>query len=152
MDGIKYAVVRGKSLRLLGKNQSLMKYQNPEDVFAPYAHLWTYCENCETSIYKKYAQKNKYICQHGAFHLPMESLDRIESLIDSGTWDPTDENMLSIDPYEILRKKIHIEDFEQSGKWKCRYFLDNNDLLQDKEFDYFDFRQIWEEYIEGFFL
>lgn len=75
---------------------------------------------------------------------------QIESLIDSGTWDPTDENMLSIDPYEILRKKIHIEDFEQSGKWKCRYFLDNNDLLllQDKEFDYFDFRQIWEEYIE----
>ena len=34
MDGIKYAVVRGKSLRLLGKNESLMKYQNPEDVFA----------------------------------------------------------------------------------------------------------------------
>jgi hypothetical protein len=69
-------------------------------------------------------------------------------LIDSGTWDPTDENMVSIDPYEILRKKIQIEDFEQSGKWKCRYFLSNNDLLQDKEFDYFDFRQIWEEYIE----
>ena len=82
MDGIKYAVVRGKSLRLLGKNESLMKYQNPEDVFARQAHLWTYCENCETSIYKKYAQKNKSICQHGAFHLPMESLDRIESLID----------------------------------------------------------------------
>ena len=56
--------------------------------------------------------------------------------------------MVSIDPYEILRKKIQIEDFEQSGKWKCRYFLSNNDLLQDKEFDYFDFRQIWEEYIE----
>lgn len=27
--------------------------------------------------YKKYAQKNKYICKHCAFHLPMESLDRI---------------------------------------------------------------------------
>jgi len=27
----------------------------------------------------------------------MESFDRIESLIDSGTWSPTDENMVSID-------------------------------------------------------
>ena len=47
--------------------------------------------------YQKYAQKNKYICQHCAFHLPMESFDRIESLIDSSTWSPTDENMVSID-------------------------------------------------------
>jgi acetyl-CoA carboxylase beta subunit len=42
-------------------------------------------------------KKNKDICQHCAFHLPMESFDRIESLIDSGTWSPTDENMVSID-------------------------------------------------------
>nr|YP_010290890.1 acetyl-CoA carboxylase carboxyltransferase beta subunit [Gahnia tristis]ULQ66048.1 acetyl-CoA carboxylase carboxyltransferase beta subunit [Gahnia tristis] len=96
------------------KNTSLIKYQNPEDVFAPYAHLWTYCENCETSIYKQYAQKNKYICKHCAFHLPMESSDRIESLIDWGTWDPTDENLVSIDPYEILRNnKIRKEEFEE---------------------------------------
>ena len=83
--------------KVFGKNQSFIKYQNQDDVFGPYAHLQTYCENYETSIYKKYAQKNKYICQHCRFHLRMESFDRIESLIDSGTWSPTDENMVSID-------------------------------------------------------
>ena len=83
--------------KVFGKNQSFIKHQNQDDVFGPYAHLQTYCENCETSIYKKYAQKNKYICQHCGFHLRMESFDRIESLIDSGTWSPTDENMVSID-------------------------------------------------------
>jgi hypothetical protein len=92
---------------------------DPKDVFAPYAHLWTFCKNCETSIYKQYAQKNKYICQHCAFHLPMESFDRIESLIDSGTWDSTDENMVSTDPYEILRKNLasaYDEDANQNSK------------------------------------
>lgn len=62
--------------------------------------------------YKKYAQKNKYICKHCAFHLPMESLDRIESLIDSGTWSPTDENMVSID----MRFLDPHRRFFQSGK------------------------------------
>ena len=133
------------------KNRSLLKHQNTEDVFAPYGHLWTFCKNCEKSIYKEYAQKNKYICQHCAFHLPMGSLDRIESLIDSGTWDPTDENIVSIDPYDILRKSLHIEDlkkyFEQCKKSQLSFFLDTDDKLQDKEFDYFDFREIWKMYL-----
>jgi len=29
---------------------------DPKDVFAPFGHLWTMCENCETSIYKQYPQ------------------------------------------------------------------------------------------------
>nr|YP_010499217.1 acetyl-CoA carboxylase carboxyltransferase beta subunit [Carex littledalei]UWT58494.1 acetyl-CoA carboxylase carboxyltransferase beta subunit [Carex littledalei] len=132
------------------ENLSLTKYQNnqnPEDVFAPYAHLWTVCDNCETSIYKQYAQKDKYICKHCAFHLPMESLDRIESLIDSGTWDSTDENMVSTNPYEILRKNIRIKDnvkyFEKvKNSKKYLFFLKKSKFLQDNEFDYFNFCQI----------
>jgi acetyl-CoA carboxylase carboxyl transferase subunit beta len=49
----------------------------------------------------------------------MESFDRIESLIDSGTWDSTDENMVSTDPYEILRKNLasaYDEDANQNSK------------------------------------
>jgi acetyl-CoA carboxylase carboxyl transferase subunit beta len=156
------------SLAKYKKNQFLIKYQNPEDVFAPYAHLWTICENCETSIYKEYAQRNQYICQHCTYHLPMKSLDRIESLIDSGTWDPMDENMISIDPYDIFRKKVHIADLEQyfeqckkrqfsflldtddklqDKEFDYSFFLDTDDELQDKEFDYFYFRQIWKMYL-----
>jgi hypothetical protein len=83
---------------------------DPKDVFAPFGHLWTMCENCETSIYKQYAQKNKYICQHCGYHLRMESFDRIESLIDAGTWDSMDENMVSIDPYDPyeIEKTLHL--------------------------------------------
>ena len=81
------------------------------------------CENCETSIYKQYAQKNKYICQHCGYHLRMESFDRIESFIDAGTWDSMDENMVSTDPYEILRKNLasasdHSEEFMKSQEAK----------------------------------
>jgi hypothetical protein len=79
---------------------------NAPEKFAPFGHLWTMCENCETSIYKQYAKKNKYICQHCGYHLQMESFDRIEFFIDAGTWDSMDENMVSTDPYEILRKNL----------------------------------------------
>ena len=99
---------------------------DPKDVFAPFGHLWTMCENCETSIYKQYAQKNKYICQHCGFHLRMESFDRIESFIDSGTWDSMDENMVSTDPYEILRKNL-----ASASK-------DSEEFIESQEADEFD--------------
>ena len=82
-------------------------------------------------------------------------------MIDSGTWDPTDENMVSIDPYKILKQKkihknIHKEDlkqyFEECKKSQHLFFLDTDDELQDKEFDYFYFRQIWKIYLCIFYI
>jgi hypothetical protein len=81
----------------------------------------------------------------------MKSLDRIESLIDSGNWDHMDENMVSIDSYKILKKKIHKKDlkqyFEECKKNQHSFFLDTYDKLQDKEFNYFYFCQIWKIYL-----
>ena len=53
----------------------------------------------------------------------MESFDRIESFIDAGTWDSMDENMVSTDPYDILRKNLasasaHSEEFMKSQEAK----------------------------------
>ncbi|KAE9587518.1 Acetyl-coenzyme A carboxylase carboxyl transferase subunit beta [Lupinus albus] len=41
------------------------------------------------------------ICEHCGYHLKMSSSDRIELLIDSGTWNPMDEDMVSLDPIEF---------------------------------------------------
>ncbi|KAL3648276.1 hypothetical protein CASFOL_007700 [Castilleja foliolosa] len=38
------------------------------------------------------------ICEQCGYHLKISSSERIEVLIDPGTWDPMDEDMVSLDP------------------------------------------------------
>nr|YP_010890402.1 acetyl-CoA carboxylase beta subunit [Mitrastemon yamamotoi]USS57998.1 acetyl-CoA carboxylase beta subunit [Mitrastemon yamamotoi] len=41
------------------------------------------------------------ICEHCGSHLKMNSLDRIDLLLDTGTWHAMDENLNSLDPIEF---------------------------------------------------
>nr|YP_009772261.1 acetyl-CoA carboxylase carboxyltransferase beta subunit [Abrus precatorius]QIT03129.1 acetyl-CoA carboxylase carboxyltransferase beta subunit [Abrus precatorius]QJW34003.1 acetyl-CoA carboxylase carboxyltransferase beta subunit [Abrus pulchellus subsp. cantoniensis] len=66
-----------------------------------YKHLWIECENCYGLNYKKYLKSKINICEHCGYHLKMSSSDRIELSIDPGTWNPMDEDMVSLDPIEF---------------------------------------------------
>nr|YP_009870887.1 acetyl-CoA carboxylase carboxyltransferase beta subunit [Prosopis juliflora]QKS32400.1 acetyl-CoA carboxylase carboxyltransferase beta subunit [Prosopis juliflora] len=66
-----------------------------------YRHLWIQCENCYGLNYKKVLKSKMNICEHCGYHLQMSSSDRIELLIDRGTWNPMDEDMVSGDPIEF---------------------------------------------------
>nr|UNY34904.1 acetyl-CoA carboxylase carboxyltransferase beta subunit [Oreocnide trinervis] len=75
--------------------------QNDLDGTQKYRHLWVQCENCYGLNYKKFFKSKMNICEHCGCHLKMSSSDRIELLIDPGTWDPMDEDMVSLDPIEF---------------------------------------------------
>nr|YP_010993825.1 acetyl-CoA carboxylase beta subunit [Dianella ensifolia]WOZ11270.1 acetyl-CoA carboxylase beta subunit [Dianella ensifolia] len=64
-------------------------------------NLWVQCENCYGLNYKKFFRSKMNICEQCGYHLKMSSSDRIELLIDTGTWDPMDEDMVSTDPIEF---------------------------------------------------
>nr|YP_009681144.1 acetyl-CoA carboxylase carboxyltransferase beta subunit [Sagittaria trifolia]YP_010518668.1 acetyl-CoA carboxylase carboxyltransferase beta subunit [Sagittaria graminea]QDG01483.1 acetyl-CoA carboxylase carboxyltransferase beta subunit [Sagittaria trifolia]UDZ59272.1 acetyl-coA carboxylase beta subunit [Sagittaria trifolia]UXO94282.1 acetyl-CoA carboxylase carboxyltransferase beta subunit [Sagittaria graminea] len=66
-----------------------------------YGHLWVLCENCYELTYKKFFKSKMNICEHCGYHLKMSSSDRIELLVDPGTWDPINEDMISMDPIEF---------------------------------------------------
>nr|YP_009709720.1 acetyl-CoA carboxylase beta subunit [Spathiphyllum cannifolium]QEX95585.1 acetyl-CoA carboxylase beta subunit [Spathiphyllum cannifolium] len=66
-----------------------------------YELLWVQCENCYELTYKKILKSNLNICEQCGYHLKMSSSERIELLIDPGTWDPLDENMVPTDPIEF---------------------------------------------------
>ena len=74
---------------------------NDLDGTQKYKHLWIECENCYGLNYKKVLKSKVNICEHCGYHLKMSSSDRIELLIDSGTWNPMDEDMVSVDPIEF---------------------------------------------------
>nr|YP_009669160.1 acetyl-CoA carboxylase subunit beta [Heimia apetala]AZB52082.1 acetyl-CoA carboxylase beta subunit [Heimia myrtifolia]QCW94158.1 acetyl-CoA carboxylase subunit beta [Heimia apetala] len=71
------------------------------DLTQKYRHLWVQCENCYGLNYKKFFKSKMNICEQCGYHLKMSSSDRIELLIDPGTWDPMDEDMVSLDPIEF---------------------------------------------------
>nr|YP_010834773.1 acetyl-CoA carboxylase beta subunit [Melastoma penicillatum]YP_010834858.1 acetyl-CoA carboxylase beta subunit [Melastoma sanguineum]WFQ82220.1 acetyl-CoA carboxylase beta subunit [Melastoma malabathricum subsp. normale]WFQ82305.1 acetyl-CoA carboxylase beta subunit [Melastoma penicillatum]WFQ82390.1 acetyl-CoA carboxylase beta subunit [Melastoma sanguineum] len=66
-----------------------------------YRHLWVQCENCYGLNYKKFFKSKMNICEQCGYHLKMHSSDRIELSIDPGTWNPMDEDMVSLDPIEF---------------------------------------------------
>nr|UTT74008.1 AccD [Trichosanthes lepiniana]UTT74134.1 AccD [Trichosanthes lepiniana] len=74
---------------------------NDLDVTQKYRHLWVQCENCYGLNYKKFLKSKMNICEQCGYHLKMSSSDRIELSIDPGTWDPMDEDMVSLDPIEF---------------------------------------------------
>nr|YP_010566539.1 acetyl-CoA carboxylase carboxyltransferase beta subunit [Medicago lesinsii]UZC31902.1 acetyl-CoA carboxylase carboxyltransferase beta subunit [Medicago lesinsii] len=66
-----------------------------------FSHLWVMCDECYGMNYKKYFKAKMNICEYCDCHLKMSSSDRIDLLIDPGTWNPMDEDMVSIDPIEF---------------------------------------------------
>nr|QXI89073.1 acetyl-CoA carboxylase carboxyltransferase beta subunit [Sinogentiana souliei] len=74
---------------------------NDPDVTQKYRHLWVQCESCYGLNYKKFLKSKMNICEHCGYHLKMSSSDRIELSIDPDTWDPMDEDMVSLDPIEF---------------------------------------------------
>nr|QHN54871.1 acetyl-CoA carboxylase beta subunit [Philodendron lanceolatum] len=86
--------VNSTDLNIIGRS-------NDFDINKKYRHLWVQCENCYGLNYKKFFKSKLNICEQCGYHLKMSSSERIELLIDPGTWDPLDENMVSTDPIEF---------------------------------------------------
>nr|YP_010558841.1 acetyl-CoA carboxylase carboxyltransferase beta subunit [Euphorbia scheffleri]UED20198.1 acetyl-CoA carboxylase carboxyltransferase beta subunit [Euphorbia scheffleri] len=84
-----------------GSGLAIRESSNDLDITQKYKHLWVQCENCYGLNYKKFFKSKMNLCEQCGYHLKMSSSDRIELLIDPGTWDPMDEDMVSLDPIEF---------------------------------------------------
>lgn len=89
----------GSSIQTHAKKRDLtLKSSKALDATQKYKNLWVQCENCYGLNYKKYMKSQMNICEQCGYHLKISSSERIEVLIDPGTWDPMDEDMVSLDP------------------------------------------------------
>ena len=87
-----------------GSDLNRRERSNELDANKKYRHLWVHCENCYGLNYKKFFRSKMNVCEHCGYHLKMSSSDRIELSIDSGSWNPIDEDMSSIDPIAFHSK------------------------------------------------
>ncbi|MES2709365.1 MAG: acetyl-CoA carboxylase, carboxyltransferase subunit beta [Verrucomicrobiota bacterium] len=59
---------------------------------------WHKCPSCKAMLHEIDLVENLRVCPKCGHHNPMESANRIASIIDGGTWQPMDENLRSVNP------------------------------------------------------
>nr|YP_009256812.1 beta subunit of acetyl-CoA carboxylase carboxytransferase [Closterium baillyanum]ANI25724.1 beta subunit of acetyl-CoA carboxylase carboxytransferase [Closterium baillyanum] len=80
----------------------------------PSEGLWTQCDNCESMLYVRFLKQNQRICEECGYHLEMNSTERIELLIDPGTWEPMDEDMLPCDVLDFFDQQSYKDRIEEN--------------------------------------
>nr|YP_009307053.1 acetyl-CoA carboxylase beta subunit [Ludwigia octovalvis]AOR53466.1 acetyl-CoA carboxylase beta subunit [Ludwigia octovalvis] len=108
------------------------------DLSQKYRHLWVQCEHCYGLNYKKFFKSKMNICEYCGYHLKMTSSDRIDLLVDPDTWDPMDEDMVSLDPIEFDLEEELSEDGEE-------LYVDGEEPYEDGEEPYEDDEELSED-------
>jgi acetyl-CoA carboxylase carboxyl transferase subunit beta len=88
------------------------KYNHPDSDGSQ--GLWTRCDHCGVILYIKHLKENQRVCVGCGYHLQMNSSERIEHLIDIGTWRPLDETVSPCDPLEFRDQKPYTERLKEA--------------------------------------
>ena len=73
------------------------------------ADLWTKCPSCESMLFNKQLDKAMRVCPNCGHHFRMSAADRIELLLDPGTWHELDAGLQSVDALGFVDQKPYPE-------------------------------------------
>jgi acetyl-CoA carboxylase carboxyl transferase subunit beta len=71
--------------------------------------LWSKCSECSVLTYTKDLKANLMVCLDCGHHNRVDSPERIAQLIDAGTWQPIDENLIACDPLSFRDRQAYHE-------------------------------------------
>jgi acetyl-CoA carboxylase carboxyl transferase subunit beta len=72
--------------------------------------LWLSCDDCGAMIFRKEVERQMNVCPECGYHMYLSARDRINWVLDEGTFDEWDGNLAPTDPLE----------FEDQKKYKDR--------------------------------
>ena len=100
-------------MSLFGKKQytliSVKKKNIPEGI-------WSKCPECQSPTYVKALQDNLNVCPKCRHHFLLTAQERIDLLIDPGTFQEFDSHLVSKDPLEFRGPKTYIEKLASDTK------------------------------------
>lgn len=78
------------------------------------AGLWAQCKECSVTIYQKELVDNFSVCPKCGYHFALNASERIDLLIDPGTFQEHDQDLNSLDPLKFkgpktYKEKIHAD-------------------------------------------
>lgn len=80
------------------------------------SNLWTKDPVSGEMIYNKQIEENMMVVPKSGYHFPLNAPDRIKSIIDEGTFEECDANLISLDPLKFKGTSSYIEKLEQNQK------------------------------------
>ncbi|MCM8805002.1 MAG: acetyl-CoA carboxylase, carboxyltransferase subunit beta [Candidatus Omnitrophica bacterium] len=78
--------------------------------------LWLKCDGCGKLIYVKKLLENLKVCPECNYHFRMTGIERINSLVDEGTFVEKWKNLESVDPLNFVGPKTYKEKLEEEKK------------------------------------
>ncbi len=73
------------------------------------AGVWSKCPECDAPAYTKELETNWNVCAKCGYHMPLVGADRVRLLIDDGTFEEMDANLVSGDPLQFKGPKTYKE-------------------------------------------
>ena len=80
------------------------------------AGLWTKCPRCQHVIFNKTLRENFSICEKCSYHFSLDAKERIDLLIDAGTFRERDANLKTLDPLNFQGPKSYAQKLKQDQK------------------------------------
>ncbi len=71
--------------------------------------VWTKCPGCESPAYSKELKNNLNVCPKCGFHLMLNARERVEHIMDEGSFVEMDAKMTSADPLQFKGPKTYVE-------------------------------------------
>ena len=71
--------------------------------------LWTKCEECGEALYNKALEENLRVCPKCQYHFSLTAQERIQQIIDNGTFQEFDSGLRSVDPLKFKGPKTYVE-------------------------------------------
>ncbi len=91
-------------MALFGKSKytlvSVRKRNIPEGI-------WSKCPECESPSYVKGLKSNKNVCPNCGYHFPLTAPERLDLLMDEGTFEEHDADLTSEDPLDFKGLKTY---------------------------------------------
>ena len=75
--------------------------------------LWTKCPKSGEIVYNKELEQNWMVVPKSGYHFPLSAPKRVESLIDGGTFQEYDADLISVDPLKFTGVSSYPEKIEQ---------------------------------------
>ncbi len=69
------------------------------------SHLWTQCPTCSEMLFNKQLARNLNVCTKCEHHFKLGARQRIELLVDKGTFEELDRDLVSADPLGFVDSK-----------------------------------------------
>jgi len=76
--------------------------------------VWRTCPECKKTLYQGDVVKSQSVCPHCGHHFEIIAIDRIQALVDEGSFDETFAAVSSVDPLSFRAAKPYVESLARS--------------------------------------